>query len=104
VKSLSVAFSLILVGCGSLPPRPNVALCTMDWPRQQSICYMTGETVNDVHDLAPEVIRARLAGDGVKIPLAYMDRAIMFAPKDWQTVSDYLKKLREVAERQCGTR
>lgn len=94
-RILLASFSLFLVGCNTLPEKPIVTICIIDYPRQEGIC---AETTNktEARDLA---IQAIAAAATKRIPLESMDKSVCFSPKEWEKVQNYIDILEDALRR-----
>jgi hypothetical protein len=103
---LVIAFSALalvaLSGCAGVPDKPNVKLCTIDYPRHQLICAPTQKLTQpeqvEFHELVP-FVRANATD---KVPLDKADKFIAFSPDDWGAIVVYMKTLRDYATQKSG--
>ena len=78
----TIAFSLLLVACQSMPEKPVVEVGDIDFP-------------------ASEVITRQSEGSdpSVRVPLSTYDKATCFKPKQWEEIKAYLWMLEDYARR-----
>lgn len=80
--------SLLVLGCNGIPKKPDIDLCTIDWPAQEAICAQTADP----------------GSPPIRKPLSDFDRATTLVPSDWERVQLYIHELEEYAkdaERRC---
>lgn len=96
LKILPVTFSLLLLsGCNSMPEKPTVELCVIDYPSMEGICVTTTKDTQ-----AREVaLQSLISMAQRRVPLAQMDRSVCFAPVEWEKVQNYIDKLEEALRR-----
>jgi hypothetical protein len=83
LATLSGAFSLILSAC-NLPAKPVVTICVLDFPSGEGICGESGGGV-----------------DLKRVPIAELDKSTMFAPREWEKVTNYIHLLEEHVRNGC---
>lgn len=109
---LAIVFSIFFIGCGSIPEKPNVPLCTVylvkddqnevDYSRSRLICaYTQGLTDIDKSGYRDVVSYIYTNKNQFQLPLSASDKYIAFSPDSWEDVSVYMKDLRNAAQKRC---
>jgi hypothetical protein len=93
--------SSIIIGCGTLPEKPVIEICLIDYPRAEVICGLTDS--NSLQNASYEEIRTKAmqASDVVRKPLIYVDKAVALIPAEWEKIENYRKALERYAREQC---
>lgn len=105
LKACFVISSLLFVACGSLPKKPDVTMCVIDYPRNQGICgSVKGEDIQSTSQLSyGELVRAVYQSSNVfLVPLSEMDKSVCFAPREWEKVQNYIDLLEDHAKNRCN--
>lgn len=103
----AVIFSLALVGCGMLPEKPKVELCTLDVPAQEAICGTTGGASDEQLKLVPKMNAAAAFGvmtynsQVMRKPITYVDRGVALRPDEWVKARNYIDALERYIELSC---
>lgn len=96
--------SLLLVACGTLPPKPIVTLCVVDYPRSQAICGETGgEAVTSTRQLSYRTLVQTVKASATvrRVPLSQLDKSVAFTPVNWEKLKNYLDQLEAAAKERC---
>ena len=78
----TIAFSLLLVACQSMPEKPVVEVGDIDFPASEVITRLSEGTE-----------------PSVRVPISSYDKATCFKPAPWEQVKVYLKLLEDYASR-----
>jgi hypothetical protein len=93
LKLFLMTSSLILSGCGGMPPKPALEICfpQIIEPLEKSycLCGMTEGEEKNLTELA-------------KKPLKYCDKATAFPPQSWEKAKNYIDKLENYAKTHCS--
>lgn len=99
---LSLIFSL--TACQTLPPKPVLTLCVIDYPRLEGICGETsGDKINTARDLTYNNIVASiyLSPTVRRVPLSSMDKSVSAAPPEWEKLQNYVHALEYAVQNRC---
>jgi hypothetical protein len=80
VISLAILFSLL--GCESLPDKPDVHLCFINTDTMEAHCIPTDEDAGEFY-----------------LEIADMDKYVCTSPDDWAAIQLYIEKLKLKAQR-----
>lgn len=103
-KILLAILVSILSACGHAPSPPNVELGVIDYPSNEVIVNMTGNTdLNQMKSLPSyDHVVDQIVAKGNRVPLASYDRAIAFKSNYWKMVQDYIDSLERYIKNHCS--
>jgi hypothetical protein len=106
-RALLTIGSFIFFGCGMLPEKPKVELCTLDVPAQEAICGTTGGASDEQMKLVPKMNAAAAFGVMTykssieRKPITYVDKGVALRPDEWVKARNYIDSLERYIELNC---
>lgn len=100
LKKYLIIFSVLLAGCGGLPPKPSINLCQLDIPDGYGICNKTA-SINTLAQLEA-IVKAPRVSASTHIPIAEMDKYEAVSQADWQAIQNYINALVAAVQKTCN--